>query len=825
MLTGSKPSPEALTAILQSHLRYTLGKYDGAISAYDAFRALGLSLRPEIVGRLIETLQLYRNRDVKRLYYLSMEFLIGQSLANNLGNLGLTGISEVSAGALKYSLQQIIDAEPDAALGNGGLGRLAACFLESLASLDMPGFGYGLNYEFGLFKQSFENGYQKEDPDYWRSEESPWIISHPDETCAVPVYGHVEHERDRSGNYNPMWMDWKIIIGVPHDIPIVGYGGRTVNYLRLYSARASDHFKMSIFNSGDYLRAVEEKIDSEKISKLLYPSDAAAAGKELRFVQEYFLVACAIRDITRIFQQDHSDFSAFADKVAIQLNDTHPALAVVELMRLLIDEQGLAWEQAWEITRATCAYTNHTLLPEALEKWSVEMFERVLPRHLQIVYEINHRFMQEVKSRWPHREDDASKLSLIEESGTKQVRMAHLAIVGGHAVNGVAELHSDLVKKDLLPLFHELWPNNFQNKTNGVTHRRWLAYANPELSGLISEAIGLEWMRDFDEIRKLEPFASLPSFQERFADVKQARKQILADIVRETALINVDPQSVFDVQIKRIHEYKRQLLHILQIIYEYLHVTEDGIDLPWPITHIFGGKAAPGYAMAKLIIKLANSVASVVNSDPKANRQMRIVFLPDYRVSLAEKIIPAADVSEQISTAGMEASGTGNMKLTMNGALTLGTLDGANVEIQQEVGSENIYIFGLTVAEVDQQVRNRSYHPQIIYEQNERIRRVIDALNSDRFNVKEPDIFRPICHKLLQPGEQYFHLADLPSYIGTKEKLLSDYRDTEEWRRRAILNIARSGKFSSDRTIRQYASDIWGIEPMRTVMDFAQQNS
>jgi starch phosphorylase len=807
--------PRLLTESVENHLRYSIGKWDGKPSAYDTFRALGLALRPFVIDRTIETAARHRQEEAKRLYYLSMEFLIGQSLANTLHNLGLSEACQRAIEPFGFSMETLVDSEPDAALGNGGLGRLAACFLESLASLDMPGFGYGLNYEYGLFRQKIQNGYQKEEPDYWRSEESPWIVAHPDQICYVPVYGYINHEYDRGGAYNPMWMDWKLLIGVPHDIPIAGFGGRTVNTLRLYSARASAHFNMEIFNSGDYLQAVGEKIDSEKVSKVLYPADTVPAGRELRLVQEYFLVACAVRDIMNRFSEEYPDPAFISQKIAIQLNDTHPALAVAELMRLLVDERNLDWDEAWEITRNTCAYTNHTLMPEALERWPVSLFQRVLPRHLQLIYEINHRFLESTKKVWADQPAKLKSVSLIEESGERSVRMANLAIIGGHAVNGVAELHSDLVKHELLPEFYELWPEKFQNKTNGVTHRRWLAYANPELGGLIAEAIGDRWLSDFAQIRKLEPFAGDAEFRERFRGVKHVRKEKLAALILQNTGIAVDPSHVFDIQIKRIHEYKRQLLHVLQIVDEYLALTERGTAPAVPIVHIFGGKAAPGYAMAKLIIKLIGNVSAEINADSRAAGHIKVVFMPDYRVSLAEKLIPAADLSEQISTAGMEASGTSNMKLAMNGALTIGTMDGANIEIVEEVGRENAYIFGLTSEEVAEQKRNWSYRPFQLYSSNDRIRAVMDALLTDRFSREEPGLFRPLAEKLLNDGEQYFHLADFSSYACTKEQVLRDYVKHDEWSRKAVLNIARSGKFSSDRTIREYARDIWDIEPIR----------
>jgi starch phosphorylase len=805
---------QVITEAIQNHLRYSIGKWDGNPSAYEVFRALGLALRPHIIDRMIETAERHRRAGAKRVCYLSMEFLIGQSLTNTLNNLGLLTTCRDAVEPLGFSLEQIVDSEPDAALGNGGLGRLAACFLESLASLDMPGFGYGLNYEYGLFRQRIQQGYQKEEPDYWRSEDSPWIVAHPDQICYVPVYGYINHESDRSGGYNPMWMDWKLLIGVPHDIPIAGYGGRTVNYLRLYSARASAHFNMDIFNNGDYLNAVGEKIDSEKVSKVLYPSDAVPAGRELRLIQEYFLVACAVRDIMNRFCEESPDLSSIPDRIAIQLNDTHPALTVAELMRLLVDERNLNWDDAWEITRKTCAYTNHTLMPEALERWPIHLMQQVLPRHLQIIYEINHRFLQSVRSRWPNQQDRLNSVSLIEESGERSIRMANLAIVGGHAVNGVAALHSNLVKTQLLPDFFELWPERFQNKTNGVTHRRWLAYANPELGSLITDAIGDGWISDFSQIKKLEPFAEDTSFRKRFRDVKRLRKQKLADLVAQNPGLSLNPDHVFDIQIKRIHEYKRQLLHVLQIVDEYLCLLHRGMYPETPVVHIFGGKAAPGYAMAKLIIKLINNVATVINRDERADGHIQVVFVPDYRVSLAEKLIPAADISEQISTAGMEASGTSNMKLAMNGALTLGTMDGANIEIVEEVGRENAYIFGLTAGEVSEQKQNWSYRPSQLYRSNDRIRAVIDALSSDLFSPGEPSLFRGLAENLLHDGEKYFHLADFVAYSCAKRQVLRDYADRQSWSRKAVLNIARSGKFSSDRTIREYADQIWGIKSL-----------
>ena len=810
------PDPVQVATGIQHHLRYTLGRRAQTATSYDLFRALTLAIRPLLIDGLIATADRYQRHDAKRLYYLSMEFLIGQSLRNNLMNLGIFEICRDAIAATGGNLEDLIAAEPDAALGNGGLGRLAACFLESLATLGMAAYGYGINYDYGLFKQEIDNGFQREEPDSWLNKESPWMVHRPDQSCVVPVYGRVEHGFDRDGNYNPMWLDWKMLIGVPYDIPIVGRGGGTVNILRLYSARASQSFDIDIriFNQGDYLRALEDKIESEKVSKILYPSDAGAPGRELRLMQEYFLVACAIRDMFRRHLEQHPDVSNFADKVAVQMNDTHPALAVVELMRVLVDEKDLPWDQAWEITCATCGYTNHTLMSEALEKWPVDLIARVLPRHLEIIYEINHRFLETVSARWPGDERRLRDMSLIQEGPERKVRMANLAIAGSHAVNGVAALHSDLVKTQLVPDFHELWPEKFQNKTNGVTHRRWLAYANPGLAALISSAIGDSWIRDFSRIRDLEPYAADAAFQDRFYAVKQANKHRLAAVVRSTAGVVVDPESLFDIQVKRLHQYKRQLLNVLQIVDHYLLIVEDGVSLPAPVTYLFAGKAAPGYYAAKLIIKLIHSVADVVNRDPRANGQMRVAFLPDYRVSLAEKIIPAANLSEQISTAGTEASGTGNMKLAMNGALTIGTLDGANIEILEEVGPENMYVFGLRSEEVRALRNSGGYDPAQLCRENPRFGRVLERISSGFFSPDEPGLFWDIRNELASPHDPYVHLADLASYIETKRRIASDYTDRASWNRKAILNVARMGKFSSDRTVMEYASEIWGMQPL-----------
>ncbi len=804
--------PPLRESIIQ-HVKYSLGKEWSEITLTDVLQSASLAVRDVLVEKMLETQKRYRQADAKRLYYLSMEFLMGRSLANNLCNLELQGFCNDTLNKLGIDLDEVRELERDAALGNGGLGRLAACFLDSLATLGMPGFGYGINYEYGIFQQEIHDGYQKEKPDNWLANGTPWQVARPEEACIVPLYGKVEHALDRDGNYNPMWLDWKVVIGVPYDMPIVGYGGHTVNYLRLYAARSSADFDMQIFNEGDYLKAVEQKMLSETISKVLYPSDSVEAGRELRLIQEYFLVACALRDIVKNYLKTHTTFQTFPSRVAIQLNDTHPALSVAELMRMLVDENNLTWEEAWEITTATFGYTNHTLMPEALERIPVQYFEEILPRHLQVIYEINERFLKQVSDRWPNDAARQRRLSLVEEDGQKKVRMAHLAVVGSHAVNGVAALHSELVKSELFPDFAALWPDKFNNKTNGVTQRRWLLLCNPALSQLISETIGAGWITHLHSLRDLEPCAEREPFRQQFAKIKHANKERLAKIIKETARIVVDPASIFDVQVKRIHEYKRQLLNVLQIIHQYLSVVEDGREMPHPKTYVFAGKAAPGYWAAKQIIKLIGSVGKVVNRDPKVRDRLKVVFIPDYRVSLAQQIIPAADLSEQISTAGTEASGTSNMKFAMNGALTMGTLDGANVEILQEVGAENIFIFGLQTPDIQKMKAAGSYRPSDFYQRSTVIRRVLDAVNSNRFCPQEPGLFTWIYRSLLD-HDTYFHLADFEAYIAAQEQASKLYVDRANWNRKAILNVARIGMFSSDRTIAEYAREIWNIHPV-----------
>ena len=785
------------------------------LSIRQIFECVSLALRDLMVDRRLETERRYRQADAKQLYYVSIEYLLGRMLVSNLSNLGIYDLCRDTLRQMGADLEVVEESEPDAALGNGGLGRLAACFLDSLATLDMPSYGYGINYEYGLFRQDIDDGYQKEKPDNWLAFGTPWEIERPDEACLVPLYGRIEDGVDRSGQYNPMWLDWQLLIGVPHDVPVVGYGGRTVNLLRLFSARSSREFDMQIFNAGDYLRAVEQKIASETISKVLYPSDAVLPGQELRLVQEYFLVACTLRDIVGRYQRDHGTFDAFPTKVAIHLNDTHPALAVAELMRILVDERDLPWDRAWDMTQSTMGYTNHTLLPEALEKWPVSLLERVVPRHLQIIYEINRRFLEHVASVWPGDNDRLQRMSLIEAGAPEQVRMAHLSIVGSHSINGVSVLHSRLVQTTLARDFHDLWPERFSNKTNGVTPRRWLMQANQPLARLITKTIGGDWIDDLDRLRALEPYASDGAFRQEFLAVKRSNKERLARVIAETTSVTVDPDSLFDVQVKRIHEYKRQLLNVMQIVLEYLHLVEDGIQPTVPRTYVFAGKAAPGYWAAKQIIKVICHVGAIVNNDPRVKGQLKVVFIPDFRVSLAEKIIPGADLSEQISTAGSEASGTGNMKLAMNGALTIGTLDGANIEILEAVGAENIFIFGLTAEQIQAWRDAGSYRPRDLAQGDPRLRRIFDAFTSDRFCPKEPGLFRWISESIFDRGDAYFHVADLPAYIDAQHRVAKAFEQPATWASKAILNVARIGRFSSDRTIGEYARDVWGIASMR----------
>jgi starch phosphorylase len=805
---------EALKRSFADHLQYSQAKDEHTATALDRYFAVAYSVRDRMMRRWIETQQAYYKRDAKRVYYLSLEFLLGRALENNLLNVGIYDGMKAALADLGLDVADLLAQEPDAGLGNGGLGRLAACFLDSLATLSYPAYGYGIRYEFGIFDQEIRGGWQVERPEEWLRFGNAWEIARPEYVVPVALYGRTEHGTDEAGRHVVRWVDARHVLGMPYDWPIAGFGNGAVNTLRLWRARASQELDLADFNAGDYLAAVEDKGFSENISKVLYPNDLTVMGKELRLQQQYFFVCCSIHDIVTRHLKVHEGFDSFPDKVAIQLNDTHPAIAIAELMRVLVDEHALRWDDAWELCRATFGYTNHTLLPEALEKWSVDLFGRVLPRHLEIVFEVNRRFLEGVRREGKADEGAISRMSLIEEGPVKHVRMANLAVIGSRSVNGVAALHTELLKRELFKDFHALWPERFNNKTNGVTPRRWLLQANPGLAALINDAIGPGWATDAERLRGLEPFADDPAFGERFRAVKRENKRRLAEIVRAENGVTLDLDSIFDVQVKRIHEYKRQLLAILRVAAEYLRMKEDRSYSPFPRSYLFGGKAAPGYAAAKLVIRLANAVADVVNRDVDVRGRITVAFLKNYRVSLAERIFPAAELSEQISTAGKEASGTGNMKFALNGALTIGTLDGANVEIREEVGPENFFLFGLTVEQVAA-LRKRGYDPWEWYRNDRRLKNVLDALASGAFSPGEPWLFRPIVESLLNGGDPYLVLADFAAYCTCQDEVERAYRDPARWTRMAILNVARTGKFSSDRTIREYAEQIWGVEPVR----------
>ncbi len=793
-----------------NHLEYSLSKDQYTATERDLYLSLALATRDRLIERWIRTQQLYYNHDVKRVYYLSAEYLMGRLLINNIINLGIYHETKRAMEELNIELDDLAENEPDMGLGNGGLGRLASCFLDSMATLEIPAYGYGIRYEFGIFDQAIRNLGQVELPENWLKYANPWEIARPEYSFTVHFYGRIKQIILPDGKLKTEWADTNDVIGIAYDIPIDGYDNNTVNTLRLWSARASKEFDLKYFQHGDYLKAVEEKNISENISKVLYPNDELFEGRELRLKQEYFFVSCSIQDIVRRYLVNHDTFDEFPDKVAIQMNDTHPALAIPELMRLLLDEQRLDWEKAWDITSRTCAYTNHTLLSEALEKWSVPMFGALLPRHLQIIYEINRRFLRDVSVRYLGDENKMRDMSIIEEDTEKRIRMAHLAIVGSHSVNGVASLHSRLLKEKELKDFDEMYPGKFNNKTNGITPRRWLLAGNPRLSELITSRIGNEWAKDLDQLRKIEPFIKDSGFVKEWKAVKLANKERLVKIIKDSTGIQIDPDSVFDIQVKRIHEYKRQLLNILHIVYCWLKLKNEPDFSMHSRTFLFGGKAAPGYFTAKTIIRLICHVAEMLNRDTSTNKTIKVVFIPNYRVSLAEKIFPAADLSEQISTAGFEASGTSNMKFALNGAMTIGTLDGANIEIMEEVGRENIFIFGLTAEEVS--ARKHSYSPREYYLKDPLLARAIDLIREGFFSPEEPNIFHGLVDLLLN-DDRYFILADFESYYNANRDVDALYRDQDAWTKKTILNVARMGKFSSDRTIMEYNRDIWHAEP------------
>jgi starch phosphorylase len=804
---------EDLKTSILNHLKFTLARDTETATQRDWWIATCHAVHDRVLERFIRTMAVHNRDNVRRVYYLSLEYLMGRMLRNNIWNAGLHDVARQALKQLNLSLDDLEEQEDDMGLGNGGLGRLAACFLDSLATMEYPAVGYGIYYEFGMFRQRFIDNQQVERPDSWRKFGCPWEIVRAEYTKTVRLYGRVEMQFDSFGNPNPAWVDTREVLGLPYDIPICGYNVGTVNFLRLWEARASQDFDFDIFNKGGYADAVRDKAEAETISKVLYPNDSAEAGKELRLVQQYFFVSCSIQDIIRRWRKHNSDWSTFPEKATIQLNDTHPAITVAEMMRILVDEEGLQWDRAWEITRKVCNYTNHTLLPEALEKWSVPLFEKVLPRHLQIIFEINRRFLvEEVEAKWPGDDSMKATLSLIEESHPQQIRMAYLSVVGSGYVNGVAALHTELLKRDLFPEFDALYPGKIQNKTNGITPRRWLLACNPQLGGLITETIGDGWASDLDGLRKLEPFADKKAFREKFRAIKQANKAALADLVLKECGIEISPDAIYDVQIKRLHEYKRQHLNLLHILHLYRRLLHDPTFDMHPRVFFFGAKAAPGYHMAKVIIHAINAVAATINSDDRIGGKLKVVFMPNYRVTLAEHMIPAADVSEQISTAGKEASGTGNMKFALNGALTIGTLDGANVEIQEEVGAENIFIFGRTVDEV-QALWQSGYNPFDRYFNDENLRAIVDWVGSSSFTPDQHDALMPLKNSLLQGGDPYLVLEDFADYARAQERVDAAYRDPESWIRMAILNTARVGKFSSDRTIKEYASQIWKLEP------------
>ena len=811
-----KPPQVDLRPLIERHLISTLARHPASATPRDWWVATALAVRDTIHERMIATQRRHNEKNVRRLYYFSLEYLMGRLFGNNLLATDLLDAARLALEALGQDFEQIREAEADMGLGNGGLGRLAACFLDSLATLDYPALGYGIYYEFGLFKQAFQQGHQVERPDNWIIFGSPWEVVRPDYAQEVRLFGRVENVFDDRGNARPRWVDTKTILGVPHDIPIAGYGTTTVNLLRLWASKSTEDFDLEAFNRGGYVEAVREKAIGETVSKVLYPNDKTENGKELRLMQQYFFVACSLRDIIRRhFRQSANSWDNFSDKVAVQLNDTHPAIAIVELLRILLDEENMAWADAWAITRRTFAYTNHTLLPEALEKWTVELFERLLPRHLQIIYVLNEQLLLAVERQWPGDNGKKTVCSLIEENGHKQVRMANLSVVGSHTVNGVAEIHTALLKQNLFPEFNELYPGKFQNKTNGITPRRWLLKSNPRLAALLTRTLGqADWVRNLDLLRGLEKFAEEPAFQREFMAIKRANKVDLAAVIKTECGLVVSPDAIFDVQIKRLHEYKRQHLNLLHIMTLYRRLLQNpALDLV-PRVFIFGAKAAPGYDLAKNIIRAINVIGAHINADERLGGKLKVAFLPNYRVSLAEKIIPAADLSEQISTAGKEASGTGNMKLSLNGALTIGTLDGANVEIRDEVGTDNIFIFGLTVEAVVA-LTAQGYCSQDYYQADEELRAVIDWLGSDYFTPGELGAFGSLHHSLLAGGDPFLLLADYRSYCTAQASADQAYRDPAQWARRAILNTARLGKFSSDRTVREYANDIWHLPSVK----------
>ena len=794
-------------ALYERHLVFDNVMEATTIGARERFEAVARSVRDVLSQRWVRTEKTYERENAKRVYYLSMEFLIGRSLANNVTNLLLDPIVNEVVKQENLDWYELLEQEPDAGLGNGGLGRLAACFLDSMATMQIPSMGYGLRYEYGIFKQAIEDGWQQELPDNWLRRPDPWEVARPNETVDVKLNCSFEI---RGGSLRAVTGRPSTLIGIPFDRPVVGYGGKTVNTLRLWAAAAHDYFNFHEFSSGDFVGALAETLEAETLTRVLYPDDHTSVGQGLRFVQEYFLVVCSLADLVRRFRRSNADWNALPDKVAIQLNDTHPTMAVPELMRILLDEAHLGWDDAWDLTQKTLAYTNHTLLPEALEKWPLAWFEIMLPRHLEIIFEINRRLLNEARTRFPSDEGRVERMSLIEEGPSKHVRMANLAIVGSHSTNGVAAIHSRLLRTVTVKDLAEMFPERFSNKTNGVTPRRWLLMSNPALSDTITDAIGEEWMTDLSQLKKLKPLADDQALRYAFLKAKRGAKAQFADWLKRTTGETVDPDSIFDCQIKRIHEYKRQLLNALRIVVLYNRLRDNPKLHMVPRTFFFSGKAAPAYQLAKVIIKFVNNLAGTIDGDPAIRGRLKVLFLPDYCVSLAERLIPASDVSNQISTAGYEASGTSNMKLMMNGALTIGTRDGATIEMAEEAAEENFFLFGLTAEQV---AASRGwYNPHWHYDNEPETRAALDLIFSDHFSPHQPGVFSPLRDALLTHGDYYMHLADLKSYLESDQQLCELYADPDAWARKAILNVAGSGKFSSDRTIAEYAADIWNVK-------------
>ncbi|MBL3600874.1 MAG: glycogen/starch/alpha-glucan phosphorylase [gamma proteobacterium endosymbiont of Lamellibrachia anaximandri] len=804
--------PKAIQRSVSNHLVYTIGKDPFTATDHDWMMAFSHVVRDRLIERWMETQRSYYRSDAKRIYYLSMEFLIGRSLVNSLLNMDIHDECSKALHKLGVELEKLRSLEHDAALGNGGLGRLAACFLDSMATLNLPGYGYGIRFEYGMFRQKLEDGRQVELPENWLAHGNPWEFPRPEVSYRIRFGGRVMEYQGPDGRRHFDWIDGDVVVAQAYDTPIPGYHNDTVNNLRLWSAKAYEDFDLTCFNMGEYTHAVEEKTQSENISKVLYPDDSSAKNQVLRLKQQYFFVSASLKDILRRFSIDHDDLQELPDKVAIQLNDTHPSIAIAELMRILLDKEKLQWQVAWNITTQVFSYTNHTLLPEALETWSVQLFEQLLPRHLQIIYEINRRFLLMVGNLHPDDREIQRRLSIFDEKRERRIRMAHLAVIGSHKVNGVSALHSELLRSGTCKDFHEFYPDKLINITNGITPRRWLLLSNRPLSKLICEAIGHDWVRDLDRLEDLVPLADDSTFQERFRAAKQANKARLAGLVKHYLNQEIDPNTLFDVQVKRIHEYKRQLLNVMRVIALYNRLLDNPHADFVPRTVIFGGKAAPGYFMAKLIIRLINDVADVIDNDPAVNDRLKVVFIPNYDVTTASDIIPAAELSQQISTAGMEASGTGNMKLALNGALTIGTMDGANVEMREKVGEENIFIFGLTTDGIEQ-LKRKGYHPRHYYETNPELKRVVDMIGNGFFSPTNPNRYKVISETLLN-SDPFLVLADFQDYIETSDNADACYRSPEIWNHMAVMNTAMMGHFSSDRTIKEYAEKIWGVEPV-----------